>query len=96
VFSISIAMSEKDDYEGGYFHLQTDHALFKVDRRSAIVFFSETDHSITEIVNGQRQVFVVEVWQDDDAPVGLARPSPEQFEAHKAKRRRFVSALDEL
>ena len=90
VFSISLALSESHTYGGGYFQLETNDALFKVPRRSAIVFFSETHHSVTEITEGERKVFVVELWEDQDAPVGLPRPSTPQFEEHKQQRRPFL------
>lgn len=73
-FSISIAMSDVEDYSGGCIHLQTDDALFKVPRRSAIVFLSESSHAITNILSGERKVFVVELWEDEDTPIGLPRP----------------------
>ena len=90
VFSISIALSEKEDYTGGFFQLESDDALFKVPRLSAIVFFSETFHSITPITGGQRRVFVVELWEGEDVPVGIPRPDPELWEEHKEKRRPFL------
>ena len=95
VFSISIALSETDEYSGGYFQLETADALFKVPRGSAIVFFSESDHSITEITGGERKVFVVELWEDQDAPVGLPRPTTEQFGEHKESRQPFLPRTDE-
>lgn len=91
VFSISVALSELHDYGGGFFQLETGDALFKVPRRSAIVFFSESDHSITEITNGERKVFVVELWENQDSPVGLPRPTADQFEEHKQSRLSFLS-----
>eukprot|EP00977_Amphora_coffeiformis_P012231 scaffold3028_cov174-Amphora_coffeaeformis.AAC.3 len=90
IFSISIAMSDINDYTGGYFQLATKDALFKVPRRSAMIFFSESDHSITQITDGERKVFVVELWEEQDVPVGLPRPSPEQFDEHKETRAEFL------
>ena len=90
VFSISIAMSDINDYKGGYFQLATNDALFKVPRRSAIVFFSESDHSITQITDGERKVFVMELWEEQDVPIGLPRPSVEQFDEHKETRAPYL------
>ena len=77
VYSISIALSRFDDYQGGYFHLLTPEALFKVPRRSAIVFFGKSLHGVTDIEQGERKVFVMELWDHADAPIGSARPSQE-------------------
>lgn len=98
VFSISVALSNMDDYTGGFFRLSTDEAMFKCQRRSAIVFFSESVHSISEIIGGERRVFVVELWDEADAPVGLPRPTFEQFEEHKERRRHFIpkEVLEEM
>lgn len=90
VFSISIALSNMEDYTGGFFQLKTADSLFKVARRSAIVFFSETDHSITEITGGERKVFVIELWENQDTPVGLARPTEETFAKYKDERHEFL------
>lgn len=94
LFSISVAMSDEEDYTGGYFQLDTGEALFKVPRRSAIVFFSESVHSITEILGGERKTFVIELWENDDSPIGL-RPDPEQFEEYKEERRKYLTKTDE-
>jgi predicted 2-oxoglutarate/Fe(II)-dependent dioxygenase YbiX len=83
IFTISVALSDGNDYEGGYFHLYSDQALFKVPRLSAVVFFSESDHGITPVDSGNRQVFVVELWKDDDTPIGLPRPGFSTFANHK-------------
>lgn len=85
IFTISVSLS--DDYEGGYFHLYSEQALFKVPRLSAVVFFSERDHGITPVDGGNRQVFVVEMWEDDDAPIGLPRPGFRTFEEYQRRRR---------
>lgn len=75
IYSISIALSRFDEYEGGYFRLMTPEALFKVPRRSAIVFFGRSLHGVTDIQQGERKVFVMELWENADAPIGSARPS---------------------
>jgi hypothetical protein len=81
-----VALSEENDYDGGYLGLQSDHALFKVARRSAIVFFSETSNSITPVTGGLRKSLEVEFWEDDDVPLGKIRPSPKEFEAYRLDR----------
>ena len=86
VYSISIAMSHENEYRGGYFQLYSGSALFKAPRRSAIVFFSEKDHGVTRVTAGERKVFVIELWDDEDVPVGVQRPSQEDFEHYKRGR----------
>jgi len=83
IFTISIMMSEADEYEGGYFHLDTEQALFKLPRLSGIVFISEDMHGITPILSGERKVFVTELWEEEDVPIGEARPDADQFEEYK-------------
>ena len=95
VFSISVALSDINDYTGGFFQLATADALFKVPRRSAILFFSDSDHSITEITDGERKVFVVELWEEQDAPIGLPRPANEQFDEYNEKRAPYLPENDE-
>lgn len=56
VYTISVSLSNFDAYEGGYFRLVTGEALFKVPKRSAIVFFGESLHGVTEIQQGERKV----------------------------------------
>jgi len=79
IMTMSIAMSDEDDFEGGYFRLGSSQALFKVPRLSGIVFLSETPHAITQIMGGERKVFVNEIWEEADVPMGQPRPSFEQF-----------------
>lgn len=79
VFTISIAMTDPEDYQGGEFQLQSDAVRFKVPRLSAVVFFSEAIHGITPITAGERRVFVTELWDYDSVPMGSSRPSVEQF-----------------
>ena len=68
VFTISVSLTDAADYEGGYFHLNSEHVLWKAPRLSSVVFFSEEPHGVTEVTSGDRQVFVVEYWWDDDTP----------------------------
>ena len=79
IMTISIAMSEPNDYEGGYFQLLSSSVLFKVPRLSAIVFYSEASHGITPIVSGQRQVFVTELWPLRHVRMGDPRPDVKEF-----------------
>ena len=65
----------RPQHTGGYFQLITGEALFKVPRRSAIVFFGESLHGVTEIQSGERSVFVTEYWEEEDAPIGSKRPN---------------------
>lgn len=88
VYSMSVALSDMDDYQGGYFQLTTNDALFKVPRRGAIIFWSESSHGITDITSGERKVFVTELWNEEDVPAGRFRPNFEQFEEHKKQRRK--------
>lgn len=44
MYTISIALSDPSDYEGGYFQMKHDEVLFKVPRLSAVVFYSEASH----------------------------------------------------
>mmetsp|Transcript_4440 Transcript_4440/g.8178 ORF Transcript_4440/g.8178 Transcript_4440/m.8178 type:complete len:366 (+) Transcript_4440:159-1256(+) len=81
VYSISVALN--DEYEGGYFRLKGGDALFKVPTRGAIVFMSEREHAISDILGGERKVFVIELWEGEDVPVGLPRPTKEDFQVHK-------------
>ena len=66
--------------------MQTQEALFRVPKRSAIVFFSHSTHAITDILDGERTVFVAELWEDDDTPVGIPRPDEEVFHDFKVDR----------
>ena len=50
---------------------------------SAVVFFSEKLHGVTPITEGERNVFVVELWDNDDLPPGHGRSDPKYFEEYK-------------
>ena len=79
VYTISVAMSNPEDYEGGYFQLLSDSVKFKVPRLTGVVFFSEASHGITPITAGQRRVFVMELWPLDPVPFGMSRPSMQEY-----------------
>ena len=80
IYTISVALSDPEDYKGGYFQLSPQDVLFKMPRLSGIVFFGETLHGITPITAGRRRVFVMELWPLDHGPVGSARPNIEDME----------------
>lgn len=82
-FSISIALGNETAYDGGYFRLETEQAMFKVPQQSAVVFFSERAHGVTPIHSGNRKVFVVEIWDEEDLPPGYGRSDPEHFKEYK-------------
>lgn len=86
VYSISMALSDPADFDGGYFQLTNGEALFKAQRLSALVFFSESTHAITDVLRGERKVFVAEFWEDFDTPVGIPRPTDEDFFGFKQER----------
>jgi hypothetical protein len=44
---------------------------------------SEREHAISDILSGERKVFVIELWEEEDVPVGLPRPTKEGFQVHK-------------
>jgi hypothetical protein len=47
---------------------------------SAIVFLSDTTHGVRPITSGSRVSFVTEFWNHDDPPLGMNRPTPNQWE----------------
>ena len=85
IYSISVALSDPSDYKGGYFRLKSTEALFKVPRRSAVVFWSEALHGVTPIESNdvERRVLVAELWDNDDPPPGHARANHESFDVYK-------------
>jgi len=79
---MSVALT--NEYEGGYFSLSSKSKLFRAPSvGSAIVFFSESRHAVSQVTGGLRQVLVLEFWDDDDAPVGLPRPHPDKLKDWK-------------
>jgi 2OG-Fe(II) oxygenase superfamily len=87
LLSISVALSHEDDYEGGFFHLRDENVLFKVPRLGAMVFFSESDHGISPVHGGDRKTFVMELWDEDDVPLGTPRPGPGDFHEYQDVRK---------
>jgi hypothetical protein len=83
VYTTMIAIAEPEDYDGGEFFVQNkfyDPTDIKPNRLSAVVFLSDTTHGVRPIVAGRRKTFVTELWDNDDAPLGLNRPTPEKWE----------------
>ncbi|KAL7574777.1 hypothetical protein ACA910_017337 [Epithemia clementina (nom. ined.)] len=79
IFTISVALSDPDEYQGGHFQLLSNAVQVKVPRLSGVVFFSEASHGITPITAGERRVFVTELWEYASVPLGSSRPSVAQF-----------------
>ena len=79
LYTVSIALSDPDEYEGGAFTLKSSSVQFKVPQYSAVVFYSEASHGITPITAGQRRVLVTELWELPHVPLGQSRPSQQQF-----------------
>ena len=83
IYTTMIAIAEPVDYDGGEFFVQNkffDPTDIKPNRLSAVVFLSDTTHGVRPIVAGRRKTFVTELWDNDDAPLGLNRPTPEMWE----------------
>lgn len=83
IYTCNIALKDPQDYQGGDFFLQTsflEQKEVKPERLSAIVFLSDTTHGVRPIVSGSRESFVTEFWKYDDAPLGMNRPTPDEFE----------------
>lgn len=77
IYTIVVALSHPDDYEGGEFRLAHDSAKFKPNQWTALVFRSEVPHGVESVLNGLRETFVIEMWTLPDSGVGFARPSEE-------------------
>jgi hypothetical protein len=83
IYTTMIAFAEPEDYDGGEFFVQNkfyDPTDIKPNRLSAVVFLSDTTHGVRPIEGGRRKTFVTELWDNDDAPLGLNRPTPEKWE----------------
>ena len=85
VYTAMIAMADPRDYHGGEFFIHNsfyDSTDIKPQRFSAIVFLSNTTHGVRRITSGLRQSFVTELWTQDDAPLRMNRPTPEEWQAY--------------
>lgn len=63
--------------KGGEFFIRDSsghHYYFKPRQFSAVVYFSESHHGITDIVLGHREMFTNELWKYDDPPWPQLRP----------------------
>jgi hypothetical protein len=88
VYTVMIALRDPSTYAGGQFFLHTsllDQTEVKPNRLSAIVFLSNTIHGVRQITDGIRESFVTELWIHDDAPLGMNRPTPEEWEEFLSK-----------
>ena len=84
MYTIMISIKDPNEYEGGEFFLHNsmlESTEVKLDRLSAIVFLSNTIHGVRPITSGHRESFVTELWRNDDSPVGICRPTEEEWEA---------------
>ncbi|KAL7558380.1 hypothetical protein ACA910_007067 [Epithemia clementina (nom. ined.)] len=87
MYTVSIPLSDPNDYEGGWFHLEEQlNVYFKPRRLSALVFFSEALHGLTPITAGTRHMLVTELWPLDHVPFGFARPTAPQFQDYLDRR----------
>jgi hypothetical protein len=85
MYTTIIAIANSNDYDGGEFFVQNEFYRFtdiKPDRCSAIVFLSDTTHGVRPIMAGGRETFVTEFWDNDDAPLGLNRPTLERWKEY--------------
>ena len=83
MYTIMVSIAAPKDYEGGEFFVQNyfyDSTDIKPNRLSAIVFLSDTIHGVRPITSGHRETFVTELWTNDDSPLGMNRPTIEQWE----------------
>lgn len=84
MYTAMIALKDPSTYLGGEFFVQNslyENTDIKPNRLSAIVFLSNTTHGVRPISDGHRESFVTELWNNDDAPLGMNRPTPEEWEA---------------
>lgn len=90
IYTVMISIASPQDYEGGEFFVHNSlwkSTNIKPDQFSAIVFLSETTHGVQPISSGHRETFVTELWTSDDSPLGMNRPTPEQWDEYIAMNR---------
>jgi len=83
IYTIMISVKDPTKYDGGEFFLHNsifDSTDVKLEQFSAIVFLSNTIHGVRPITSGHRESFVTELWTEDDSPIGMCRPTEEQWE----------------
>jgi hypothetical protein len=84
IYTIMISIKDPTEYQGGEFFI--NNSLFestnvKLQQLSAIVFLSDTTiHGVRPITSGHRESFVTELWTNEDSPIGLCRPTVEEWE----------------
>ena len=85
-FTIVFMLSELNEYAGGDVLIATSpttadllregsYRRLKLEPLSMIIFESERVHAIDELINGTRNVLVVEFWPFPESGVGDKRPS---------------------
>jgi len=83
IYTIMISIKDPTKYDGGEFFLHNsifESTDVKLECLSAIVFLSDTVHGVRPITSGHRESFVTELWMEDDSPIGMCRPTEEQWE----------------
>jgi hypothetical protein len=101
-YTVLVALSDLDDYQGGEFRLGTNLVKFKPERFTAMIFRSALPHGVESILGGNRQMFATELWSTPDSPLGKAsRPISdwvvEQNEISETKwKRRFDQQKNSL
>jgi hypothetical protein len=91
IYTCNIALKDPSTYDGGEFFFHTsffEQENIKLPRLSAIVFLSDTTHGVRAIVEGSRESFVTEFWDEEDAPLGMNRPTPETWETFLEKQKK--------
>jgi hypothetical protein len=74
-YTVLLALTDPDDYDGGEFRLLNKYAKFKPDKLTALVFRSAINHGVESITSGIRETFATELWSFHDAPQGkICRP----------------------
>eukprot|EP00550_Attheya_septentrionalis_P008116 CAMPEP_0198294904 /NCGR_PEP_ID=MMETSP1449-20131203/24709_1 /TAXON_ID=420275 /ORGANISM="Attheya septentrionalis, Strain CCMP2084" /LENGTH=371 /DNA_ID=CAMNT_0043995001 /DNA_START=310 /DNA_END=1423 /DNA_ORIENTATION=+ len=82
IYTIMIAIKDPQEYDGGEFFIQNsmlDSTNVKLEKLSAIVFKSDTIHGVRTITSGHRESFVTELWLNNDSPIGVCRPTEDQW-----------------
>eukprot|EP00978_Attheya_sp_CCMP212_P020682 scaffold59478_cov70-Attheya_sp.AAC.3 len=83
IYTIMISIKDPQEYDGGEFFIQNsmlDSTNVKLAKLSAIVFKSDTVHGVRPITSGHRESFVTELWVNHDSPIGVCRPTEDQWE----------------
>jgi hypothetical protein len=84
IYTIMISIKDPKEYDGGEFFIHNsmiESTNVKLDMLSAIVFKSNTIHGVRPIISGHRESFVTELWSNNDSPIGLCRPTEEQWDS---------------